>query len=134
MWFCTRRACLSFSSLHFPTIWTFTGPFGGMISPMVWLWNRTVRPEPNFLSGPAEIAEAARHIQIFGSNGEAMHSVLRAMLPALTPEHIILNHATVSPKDTLTAAGIVAEKHATFLDAPFTGSRDAAAATSTVMV
>ena len=94
----------------------------------VWLWNRTVRPEPNFLSSPAEIAEATRHIQIFVSNGEALHSVLRAMLPALTPEHIILNHATVSPSDTLTAAGIVAEKHATFLDAPFTGSRDAAAA------
>lgn len=94
----------------------------------VWLWNRTVRPEPNFLSSPAEIAEATRHIQIFVSNGEALHSVLRAMLPALTPEHVILNHATVSPADTLTAAGIVAEKHATFLDAPFTGSRDAAAA------
>ncbi len=94
----------------------------------VWLWNRTVRPEPNFLSSPAEIAEATRHIQIFVSNGEALHSVLRAMLPALTPEHVILNHATVSPTDTLTAAGIVGEKHATFLDAPFTGSRDAAAA------
>jgi 3-hydroxyisobutyrate dehydrogenase-like beta-hydroxyacid dehydrogenase len=94
----------------------------------VWLWNRTVRPEPNFLSSPAEIAEAARHIQIFVSNGEALHSVLRAMLPALTPEHVILNHATVSPADTLTAAGIVGEKHAAFLDAPFTGSRDAAAA------
>ena len=94
----------------------------------VWLWNRTVRPEPNFLSSPAEIAEAARHIQIFVSNGEALHSVLRTMLPALTPEHVILNHATVSPTDTLTAAEIVTEKHATFLDAPFTGSRDAAAA------
>lgn len=94
----------------------------------VWLWNRTVRPEPNFLSSPAEIAEASRHIQIFVSNGEALHSVLRAMLPALTSEHVILNHATVSPADTLTAAAIVAEKHAAFLDAPFTGSRDAAAA------
>jgi len=94
----------------------------------VWLWNRTVRPEPNFLSSPAEIAEAARHIQIFVSNGEALHSVLHAMLPALTPEHVILNHATVSPADTLAAAAIVAEKHAAFLDAPFTGSRDAAAA------
>lgn len=94
----------------------------------VWLWNRTVRPEPSFLSSPAEIAEASRHIQIFVSNGEALHSVLRAMLPALTPEHVILNHATVSPADTLQAAEIVAEKHAAFLDAPFTGSRDAAAA------
>lgn len=94
----------------------------------VWLWNRTVRPEPNFLSSPAEIAEAARYIQIFVSNGDALHSVLRAMLPALTAEHVILNHATVSPADTLAAAEIVAEKHASFLDAPFTGSRDAAGA------
>jgi hypothetical protein len=94
----------------------------------VWLWNRTVRPEPNFLSSPAEIAEAARYIQIFVSDGDALHAVLRAMLPALTAEHVILNHATVSPADTLVAAEIVAEKHASFLDAPFTGSRDAAAA------
>ena len=94
----------------------------------VWIWNRTVRPEPNFLSSPAEVAEATRHIQIFVSNGEALHSVLRAMLPALTSEHVILNHATVSPADTFIAAKIVAEKHAAFLDAPFTGSRDAAAA------
>ncbi|MEI8294314.1 MAG: NAD(P)-dependent oxidoreductase [bacterium] len=94
----------------------------------VWLWNRTVRPEPNFLSSPTEIAEAARHIQIFVSNGEALQSVLNAMLPALTPEHVILNHATVSPADTLAAAALVSEKHASFLDAPFTGSRDAAAA------
>jgi len=93
----------------------------------VWLWNRTVRPEPNFLSSPAEIAEAARYIQIFVSNGDALHAVLRAMLPALTAEHVILNHATVSPTDTLVAAEIIAEKHASFLDAPFTGSRDAAA-------
>jgi len=94
----------------------------------VWIWNRTVRPEPNFLSSPAEVAEATRHIQIFVSNGEALHSVLSAMLPALTSEHVILNHATVSPADTFIAAKIVAEKHAAFLDAPFTGSRDAAAA------
>jgi hypothetical protein len=94
----------------------------------VWLWNRTVRPEPNFLSSPAEIAEAVRYIQIFVSDGDALHSVLHAMLPALTAEHVILNHATVSPADTLIAAEIVAEKHASFLDAPFTGSRDAAAA------
>lgn len=94
----------------------------------VWLWNRTVRPEPNFLSSPAEIAEATNRIQIFVSNGEALLSVIRAMLPALTPEHVILNHATVSPSDTLEAARLVSEKHAAFLDAPFTGSRDAAAA------
>ena len=93
----------------------------------VWLWNRTLRPEPNFLSSPAEVAESAKHIQIFVANGEALLSVVKAMAPVLTPEHIVMNHATVSPKETLEAAAIVREKHAVFLDAPFTGSRDAAA-------
>lgn len=93
----------------------------------VWLWNRTLRPEANFLSSPAEVAEAAKHIQIFVSNGEALLGVLRAMAPVLTPDHVIMNHATVSPAETLEAAAIVHEKHAVFLDAPFTGSRDAAA-------
>jgi 3-hydroxyisobutyrate dehydrogenase-like beta-hydroxyacid dehydrogenase len=92
----------------------------------VWLWNRTVRPEPNFLSSPAEVAEASRVIQIFVSNGEALLSVIRNMAPALTPAHVVLNHATVSPAETLEAAEIVRDRQAAFLDAPFTGSRDAA--------
>lgn len=93
----------------------------------VWLWNRTLRTEPNFLSSPAEVAESAKHIQIFVANGEALLSVVKAMAPVLTPDHIVMNHATVSPKETIEAASIVREKHAAFLDAPFTGSRDAAA-------
>ena len=92
----------------------------------VWLWNRTVRPEPNFLSSPAEVAEASRFIQIFVSNGEALLSVVRNMAPALTPAHVVINHATVSPAETLEAAEIVKDRQASFLDAPFTGSRDAA--------
>jgi len=92
----------------------------------VWLWNRTVRPEPNFLSSPAEVAEASKFIRIFVSNGEALLSVVRNMAPALTPSHVVINHATVSPTETLEAAQIVKDRQAAFLDAPFTGSRDAA--------
>jgi len=93
-----------------------------------WVWNRTPRPEPNFLSSPAEVAESAKIIQIFVSDGPALLQVLQAMGPALGPEHIVLNHATVSPGDTLEASRMVQERHAKFLDAPFTGSRDAAEA------
>ncbi len=92
----------------------------------VWLWNRTVRPEPNFLSSPAEVAEASKFIQIFVSNGEALLSVVRNMAPALTPAHVVINHATISPAETLEAAEIIIDRQAAFLDAPFTGSRDAA--------
>ena len=93
----------------------------------LWVWNRTVRPEPNFLSSPAEVAESARHIQVFVSDGPALLEVMRSMAPALTPEHVVMNHATVSPSETKAAAEIARGKHAAFLDIPFTGSRDAAA-------
>jgi len=92
----------------------------------VWLWNRSPRPEPNFLSSPLEVAESAKHIQIFVSDGAALLSVVNAMAPALTPAHVIMNHATVSPSETRQAAEIVGQAHARFLDAPFTGSRDSA--------
>ncbi|MCK9589682.1 MAG: NAD(P)-dependent oxidoreductase [Terrimicrobiaceae bacterium] len=92
----------------------------------VWIYNRSPRPEPNFLSSPAEVAEAAKHIQIFVSDGPALLSVVTSLLPALTPDHVVMNHATISPHETREAAEIVASRHAKFLDAPFTGSRDAA--------
>lgn len=93
----------------------------------VWLHNRSPRPEPNFLSSPAEVAESVKHIQIFVSDGEALISVVKQLAPALMPDHVVMNHATVSPHQTREAAEIVTARHAKFLDAPFTGSRDAAA-------
>ena len=92
----------------------------------VWLWNRSPRPEANFLSSAAEVAESAKHIQIFVSDGSALLSVVNSLAPSLTPSHVVMNHATVSPSETCAAAEIVASRHARFLDAPFTGSRDAA--------
>jgi 3-hydroxyisobutyrate dehydrogenase-like beta-hydroxyacid dehydrogenase len=92
----------------------------------VWIWNRSPRPEPNFLSSPLEVSESATQIQLFVSDGPALLAVVRALAPALTPQHVVMNHATVSPHETREAAEIVTARHARFLDAPFTGSRDAA--------
>jgi 3-hydroxyisobutyrate dehydrogenase-like beta-hydroxyacid dehydrogenase len=94
----------------------------------VWVWSRSPRPEPNFLPSAAEVAESAKIVQIFVSDGAALHETVGAMAPVLTPQHIVLNHATVSPSDAQSAASMVEGRHAAFLDAPFTGSRDAAAA------
>lgn len=91
----------------------------------VHVWSRSPRPEPNFLSSPVEVAGSARIIQIFVSDGTALLEVVKAIAPALTPAHHILNHATVSPEQTREAARIVEDRHAKFLDAPFTGSREA---------
>jgi len=94
----------------------------------VWIWNRSPRPEPNFLASPLEVAEAAKIIQIFVSDGAALLATVEKMAPALGPDHVVLNHATVSPKETQEAARIVHDRHAKFLDAPFTGSLQAAEA------
>jgi 3-hydroxyisobutyrate dehydrogenase-like beta-hydroxyacid dehydrogenase len=89
-------------------------------------WNRSPRPEPNFLSSAREVAETADILQLFVHDGEALIEVIRSMAPALGEDHLVMNHATVGPADTLEAARLVAERGASFLDAPFTGSREAA--------
>ena len=92
----------------------------------VYVWNRTQKPEPDFLGSLGEMADLTDLIQIFVRDGEALREVLEGLAPRLRPEHIILNHATVAPKDTEWAAELVQSKGAAFLDAPFTGSKIAA--------
>jgi 3-hydroxyisobutyrate dehydrogenase-like beta-hydroxyacid dehydrogenase len=96
------------------------------------VWNRSPKPEPAFLASATEVAEAADLLQLFVRDGEALLSVLRSIAPALGPNHVVMNHATVGPAETLEAERIVREHGAAFLDAPFTGSRDAAAAAQLV--
>ncbi|MBB5040125.1 NAD(P)-dependent oxidoreductase [Prosthecobacter dejongeii] len=92
----------------------------------VHVWSHTARNVPGALPSPRDVANAAMVIQIFVRDGEALLTALRDMQPALTPDHVILNHATVSKTATLEAAALCAESGATFLDAPFTGSKMAA--------
>lgn len=92
----------------------------------VYVWNRTNKPEPNFLASPYEIAQIARVVQIFVRDSEALLQVMREMQPALNEQHVILCHATVSVQSVKEAAALAREKGASFLDAPFTGSKLAA--------
>lgn len=92
----------------------------------VYVWSRSPRPEPNFLSSPAEMAELADSIQIFVSNGEALVEVVTGMKGVLSKRHILINHSTADPESVVAAYQIAKECGATFLDAPFTGSKVAA--------
>lgn len=92
----------------------------------VFTWSHSPRSEPNFVASPRALAETAQTIQIFVRDDEALLSALRDMQPALTANHLIMNHATVSKAATLTAAELCEESGAAFLDAPFTGSKMAA--------
>lgn len=92
----------------------------------VTVWSRTPRDTEGFLATPRMVAEQSEVVQIFVNDGTSLLSVLNAMAPALTPNHVIVNSATVSLQSTLEAAALVASTGASFLDCPFTGSRDAA--------
>ena len=90
-------------------------------------WNRTPGQNQNVLESPLKVAQVSNHIQIFVRDGEALLQVIETMGPGLSDEHIIINHATVSPQHTEEANAKVQSSGASFLDCPFTGSRDAAA-------
>ena len=94
------------------------------------VWNRTPRrfeglPAPE--SEPGAVARAADILQIFVTDDAALRETVHALLPALGPHHVVISHATVAPQTVRDLAGKVRAAGAAFLDAPFTGSRDAAA-------
>lgn len=94
------------------------------------VWNRTTRPFENLpppLADPAEVARQSDILQIFVADDDALQSTVSALLPALEARHVVLSHATVAPATVRRLAETAASRGAAFLDAPFTGSRDAAA-------
>src|SRR5436853_3665619 len=92
----------------------------------VFVWNRNPRPVPNFVGAPAELAEMCDYIQIFVSDDDALLDVVKQLSPGLSARHIVIAHPTVSPHSMISAAEIVARRGARFLEAPFTGSKEAA--------
>jgi 3-hydroxyisobutyrate dehydrogenase-like beta-hydroxyacid dehydrogenase len=92
----------------------------------VYVWNRTPKPVPNFVGSPGEMAQLADIIQIFVSDGAALKQVIAAMKPQLEKRHIVLCNGTCDPESVVEAYQAVRECGASFLDAPFTGSKVAA--------
>jgi len=92
----------------------------------VHVWSHTARAVPGALPSPLAVAQATQVIQIFVRDSEALLQAIRDMQPALTADHVIINHATVSKDATLEASALCEVCDAAFLDAPFTGSKMAA--------
>jgi 3-hydroxyisobutyrate dehydrogenase/glyoxylate/succinic semialdehyde reductase len=60
------------------------------------------------------------------SNDAAVLGTFRQLKPALTKDHLLIIHSTISPETAKEAREEVSETGAHLIDAPFTGSRDAA--------
>jgi 3-hydroxyisobutyrate dehydrogenase-like beta-hydroxyacid dehydrogenase len=92
----------------------------------VFVWNRTPRTVPNFVGAPAELAEMCDNLEIFVSDDEALEYVVKQLSPALTARHLVIAHSTVAPHSMMAAAEVVERRGARFVEAPFTGSKEAA--------
>ncbi len=91
------------------------------------VWNRTKKNEEGFVDSLPELAAKSTVIQVFVSNDAAVLETVAQLRPALTSAHLVTLHSTISPK---TAEKVKDEIHSTgaaVIDAPFTGSKGAAA-------
>lgn len=92
----------------------------------VYVWSRSPKPLPNFLGSPAEMARLTDVIQLFVTDGEALVNVANSMKESLGKKHVVINCSTSDPESVVEAYQIVKDAGASFLDAPFTGSKQAA--------
>ena len=92
----------------------------------VYVWNRTPKDEPQFVQSPRILAETCQVLQIFVANDAAILETIEDLLPALTPQHLLIAHSTISPETINEIAARIAPSGARLIDAPFTGSKGAA--------
>jgi len=99
-------------------------------------WNRTPRDFAaqfeHFEPDAARAVEGAELIFLVVADPPAVESVLDQIEPSLTEGQLLIQSSTISPEWTHRFAERVQSTGATFLEAPFTGSKPAAEARQTV--
>jgi len=99
---------------------------------LVRCWNRTPRDFPNFHHSIQDAVQEAEAIFVVVSDPPAVRSVLDQIAPRLGPDQIVVQSSTISARWTLRFAKQVRQTGASFLEAPFTGSKIAAEDRQTV--
>lgn len=90
-------------------------------------WNRTPKNRPDSVDDPADAAAEADLIVCYLRDDVAVREVFSAIRSQLDETKTFINHATIDPATTIWLDQQCREIGCGFLDAPFTGSRDAAA-------
>lgn len=93
----------------------------------VTLWNRTPKNLPNTVSSPQAAAQASKILSFYLKDAQAMREIFSAIQANLTASHVVLNHSTIDLATTLWLADQCKTIGCSFIDAPFTGSKLAAA-------
>lgn len=90
-------------------------------------WNRSPRGLPNENPDARAAAGASPVLAFYLKDAPALREVVERIAPVLTPEHFLLNHSTVDLETTRWLAEFCEKLGCRFVDAPFTGSKLAAA-------
>ena len=91
-------------------------------------WSRTRRDLTGEKESPEAAVEGADLVSIYLRDVPMVREVFTLAKTGLKPGAIVLNHATLDLPTTLWLAEQCAARRCDFVDAPFTGSKDAAAA------
>ena len=90
-------------------------------------WNRSPKPDaPKIAANPREVARAARVLHLVVADPPAVTQVLDAIEPELGSEHLVLQSTTIDPESSKAFAARVKARGASYVEAPFMGSRPAA--------
>jgi 3-hydroxyisobutyrate dehydrogenase len=90
-------------------------------------WNRSAKSDaPRPASDPATLARTATVLHVVVSDPPAVEGVITALEPALGPRHLVLQSSTIDPRSASRFAERVRARGASYLEAPFMGSRPAA--------
>ncbi|MCC7519622.1 MAG: NAD(P)-dependent oxidoreductase [Verrucomicrobiae bacterium] len=90
-------------------------------------WNRTPKKDLPFFTADARSAAAASDLLLLVvADPPAVQEVLDRIAPVLRAGQVVVQSSTISPEATLRFAGQVEKTGASFLEAPFMGSRPAA--------
>lgn len=90
-------------------------------------WNRTPQPAfPRWMDHPADVARHADALIIVVADPAAVESVLDAIRPALEPRHLVIQSSTIDPASNDRFEALVRSRGASYVAAPFTGSKPAA--------
>lgn len=94
---------------------------------LVTCWSRTQRGLSGEKNTPREALEGAELVSIYLKDAPMVREVFEKVKSSLTRGVIVLNHATIDLTTTLWLAEQCVAKGCDFIDAPFTGSKDASA-------
>ena len=90
-------------------------------------WNRTPRDLPHEVADALEAARQSDILSLYLKDAAAVRSVVAAITPALGEGKMLLNHSTIDLETTLWLDAHCRALRCRFVDAPFTGSKIAAA-------